>query len=458
MWAERRNHITVAVIFRGLEAGDTALRGLRAWQPPARGRIAAMPESVSDHQPTPDGVRAAPSILIVAGEASGDLHGASLAHALREAEPDVELFGVGGDRMKDRGVDLVYHMRRLAVMGIMEVVSHLGDIRRALNTLSEVAVDRHVDAVVLIDYPDFNMTLARRLRRRLPDVPIVYYISPQVWAWRSRRIKSIARMFDLMLVILPFERDLYASTDLEVEFVGHPLLDVIEFGDDRAAFAERHGPAPTDTWIGLLPGSRRIEVDRLLAPMLEAAEQLTQWIGRPQFLVPTSPSLDRTLYERILAGHPRLEERVFLVDDDYYATLEHCSAAAVCSGTATLEATLMDTPMVVVYRTSWLTYNLAKSLVRVRDIALVNLIAGRRAVPELVQGEVTGPHIAEELRTLLNKKARRDAVLDALAEVRQRLGDRGASRRAAAAVLRAAGCTEPSPVSSDSGDSGDPIT
>jgi len=452
MWAERRNHITIAVFFGRLEPGAAVLRGLRTSQSVERGRIAAMPESASDDQPVRGGGRSSPRILIVAGEASGDLHGASLARALRELEPDAELFGVGGDRMKGQGVDLVYHMRRLAVMGIMEVVSHLGDIRRALITLSKAAVERHVDAVVLIDYPDFNMMLARRLRRRLPDVPIVYYISPQVWAWRSRRIKSIARMFDLMLVILPFEKELYASTDLEVEFVGHPLLDVIELGDDRADFGARHGPEPADTWIGLLPGSRRIEVDRLLAPMLEAAALLTQRIGRPQFLVPVSPGLDRSLYEQALAGHPELAARIFLIENDYYAALEHCSAAAVCSGTATLEAALTDTPMVVVYRTSWLTYNLAKSLVSVSDIALVNLIAGRRAVPELVQGEVSGPRIAEELRTLLNKKARRDAVLAALVEVRQRLGDRGASRCAAVAVLRAAGHTDPASASSGPGD------
>ncbi len=377
--------------------------------------------------------------MLVAGEASGDLHGASLAAAVRDASPDTELFGAGGDGMEAAGVELVYHMRKLAVVGITEVVRHLGDVRAALDALTEAAEERDVDTVVLIDYPDFNLTLARRLRRRMPDVRIVYYISPQVWAWRAGRIKKIARLVDLMLVILPFEKGLYESTGLRVDFVGHPLLDVISLGADRAVFAERHGAPPRDTWIALLPGSRRVEVERLLNPMLEAAASLMLRVGKPRFLIPVSPALDDAMYEDALECFPDLASRTYLIHDDYYATLEHSTVAAVCSGTATLEATLTDTPMVVVYRTSWLTYRLAKSLIRVRDIALVNLIAGRRAVPELVQGEVTGRRIADELTTLLNERERRGRVLAALAEVRDRLGEPGASARAARAVLEVAG-------------------
>ncbi len=373
--------------------------------------------------------------MMVAGEASGDLHGASLAAAMRDLGGDVELFGAGGDRMQSVGVELTYHIRDLAVVGITEVVRHLADVRAALNSLMAAAEQGVVDAVVLIDYPDFNLTLARRLRKRKPDIPIVYYISPQVWAWRAGRVKKIARLVDLMLVILPFEKRLYEATGLRVDFVGHPLLDAISLGSDRAEFAERHGPPPKDTWIALLPGSRRAEVERLLRPMLEAAESLMQRIGKPRFLIPVSPSLDEALYQKVLDDFGDIRPYIYLIRDDYYATLEHSTAAAVCSGTATLEAALTDTPMVVVYRTSWLTYNLAKSLVRVSDIALVNLIAGRRAVPELVQGEVTGLRIADELKTLLNQHARRGAVLTALAEVRQQLGEPGASARAARAVL-----------------------
>ena len=382
-------------------------------------------------------------IMIVAGEASGDLHGASLARAILQMVPTVDLFGVGGDNMQSAGVELIHHINRLAVMGITEVLGHLGEVRATLDSLTTVARERDVDAVVLIDYPDFNLTLARRLRKHIPDVPIIYYISPQVWAWRRGRVNKIAQLVDRMLVILPFEKELYESVGLEVDFVGHPLLDVIRLDNDRTTYSERHSLSFKDTWIGLLPGSRRAEVKRLLPPMLKAASSLLRHVEQPCFLIPVSPALDITIYESVLASFPNLRQRTYLIEDDYYPTVEHCRAAVVCSGTATLEAALVDTPMVVVYRTSWLTYTLAKSLVRVPHIALVNLIAEQRAVPELVQGEVTGSRIADELRTLLNDQVRRSAVQSALAKVRQRLGGAGASEVAARRVLQAVGCIEP---------------
>ena len=382
-------------------------------------------------------------IMIVAGEASGDLHGASLARAILQMVPTVDLFGVGGDNMQRAGVELIHHINRLAVMGITEVLGHLGEVRATLDSLTTVARERDVDAVVLIDYPDFNLTLARRLRKHIPDVPIIYYISPQVWAWRRGRVNKIAQLVDRMLVILPFEKELYESVGLEVDFVGHPLLDVIRLDNDRTTYSERHSLSFKDTWIGLLPGSRRAEVKRLLPPMLKAASSLLRHVEQPCFLIPVSPALDITIYESVLASFPNLRQRTYLIEDDYYPTVEHCRAAVVCSGTATLEAALVDTPMVVVYRTSWLTYTLAKSLVRVPHIALVNLIAEQRAVPELVQGEVTGSRIADELRTLLNDQVRRSAVQSALAKVRQRLGGAGASEVAARRVLQAVGCIEP---------------
>jgi lipid-A-disaccharide synthase len=376
--------------------------------------------------------------MIVAGEASGDLHGATLAAALKEEEPRTSCFGVGGDRMAAAGVEILYHMRHLAVVGFAEVLWHLRDVRHALRLLTETATSRRVDAVVLLDYPDFNLTLARRLRRAVPETPIIYYISPQIWAWRSGRVKSISRLVDLMLVILPFEEDLYSSAGVEVEFVGHPLLDVVESNTEREDFAARHRIPPEEIWVGLLPGSRRVEVDRLLPRMLGAAAELSE-DGRYAFLVPVSPSVDPSVYEEMFrAVGSELASSVFPITDDYYATLEHCEAAAVCSGTATLEAALMGTPPVVVYRTSWLTYNLAKSLVHVRDMALVNLIAGRRVVPELLQHEVTAERISSELRPFLQDDQRRQEVQASLAEVRESLGSVGASQRAARAVLRVA--------------------
>jgi len=340
--------------------------------------------------------------------------------------------------MAAAGVELLYHMRHLAVVGFAEVLWHLRDVRRALSLLTQVATTRRVDAVVLLDYPDFNLTLARRLRRAVPEVPIVYYISPQIWAWRAGRVRSISRLVDMMLVILPFEEEIYATAGIDVEFVGHPLLDVAESSSNRQEFAARHRIRADATWIGMLPGSRHVEVERLLPPMLDAAELLDS-DGDYAYLVPLSPSVDRVVYERMFrASGPDVASRVHPIANDYYATLQHCQTAAVCSGTATLEAALMDTPPVVIYRTSWLTYNLAKSLVHVRDMALVNLIAGRRVVPELLQHEVTAERIASELRSFLHDDGRRQEVQAALAEVRESLGSAGASQRAARAVLRVA--------------------
>jgi lipid-A-disaccharide synthase len=385
-------------------------------------------------EPNAAGEVAAPMrVLIVAGEASGDLHGASLARALRQLSPSIELVGVGGDRMQAAGVELVYHYRHLAVVGITEVIAHLGDVRRAMRVLEATAAGE-VDAVVLIDYPDFNMTLARRLRRARPELPLIYYISPQVWAWRSGRVHAIARLVDLMLVILPFEEGLYRAAGAPVEFVGHPLLDVFPEPGDRTAFCSRHAIDPSHELVALAPGSRRNELTRLLEPMLEAARALARRPDRT-FLIPVAASLDRVEYERTLAGFPDLRDRVRLVEDDYYEVLHHARGAVVCSGTATLEAALAATPEVVVYRTSWLTYNLGKLLVRIANIALVNVVAGRTGVPELIQHQVTPEAIVRELEPLLAEGATREVCLEFLRGVRERLGEPGASRRAARALL-----------------------
>lgn len=378
-------------------------------------------------------------LLMVAGEASGDVHGASLAREMRTLAPHVELLGIGGDRMERRGVRLLYHYRRLAVVGLTEVLAHLGDVRRAMRRLVDTVRHENVDGVVLLDYPDFNLALARRLRRVRPGLPIVYYISPQVWAWRQGRVKTIAALVDRMLVILPFEADLYAATGLPVDFVGHPLLDSIPPPESRESFAARHHLDAGREWIALVPGSREAEVERLLPPMLGAARRLAAREGEPLFLVAGAGSVEEETYERALRHEPRLAGRVHRITDDTWGILRHARGAVVCSGTATLETALAGTPLVVVYRTSWLTYNLGKLLVRIRDIGLVNVVGGRRGVPELLQGDVTPKAIERELAPLLEDGPARSACLEFLAEVRERLGRPGASARAAAAVLATIG-------------------
>ena len=382
---------------------------------------------------------------MVAGESSGDLHAASLIDALRRRAPGTQVCGVGGDRMASAGMDLLYHQRHLAVVGITEVIRHLGDVRRAMRKLVGAVKERQIDAAVLVDYPDFNMTLARRLRRMQPGLPIVYYISPQVWAWRPGRVRTMKRLVDRMLVILPFEADLYESARVPVQFVGHPLLDAVPAAGDRGEFARRHGLDANCTWIGLLPGSRRAEVEGLLPSMLGAAEILRQR-GDYRFLVPRAAGLEAVVYESCLRQAPAaLRKRVEVISDDYYELARHSRAAIVCSGTATLETALVGTPEVVVYRTSWLTYNLGKLLVRINDIALVNVIAGHRGVPELLQSEVTPARIVAEILPLLEDGRRRRECVRFLRDVRARLGRPGASDRAAAAVLAVVGVAAQSP-------------
>ncbi len=374
-------------------------------------------------------------LLMVAGEASGDLHGSSLIREIKRLQPQIDIIAVGGDLMAAAGAQLLVHFRKLAVVGITEVLGHIGDIRRAMSRVLEAAATQRVRAVVLIDYPDFNLALARRLRRARPELPIVYYISPQVWAWRRGRVRQIARLVDRMLVILPFEKALYEGAGLPVEFVGHPLLDVIPDEGDEVAFAQRHGIALDRTWVGLLPGSRTAEVERLLPTMLAAAAQLAHE-GAYEYIVPVAGALDGEIYERLLEGlGADLKRHVHLIEKDTYEAVRHARAAVVCSGTATLEVALLGTPEVVVYRTSWLTYNLGKLLVRIPDIALVNVVAGHRGVPELLQYEVTPDAIVTELRPLLNDEEHRARVKRFLSDVRSTLGEPGASARAARAVL-----------------------
>jgi len=374
-------------------------------------------------------------ILVVAGEASGDAHAAALIRELSVQAPDLRVLGLGGDLMQEAGAEILQHYRGIAVVGITEVVSHLGAIRQAMNRLLDTVAKRSIAAVILVDYPDFNMALARRLRRRHPDLPLIYFISPQVWAWRSGRVHKLAKLVDRLLVILPFEEKLYADAGVAVDFVGHPLLDDPIGSESRPDFAKRHGLDPELPWLGLLPGSRTREVDRLLSPMLGAAELvLAERVH--EVVIPRARGLDRDLFDAPLAAlSASSRASVHVIDDDYHALLPHLRVAAVCSGTATLETALAGTPEVVVYKTSWLTYNLGKLLVRISNIALVNVVAGRRGVPELLQADVTPANIARHLMPLTEEGSARTECLEFLREVRTRLGEPGASARAAAAVL-----------------------
>jgi lipid-A-disaccharide synthase len=366
-------------------------------------------------------------LLVSCGEPSGDLYGGELLRHLRPLVPELEAFGLGGDRLAEQEASLLAHVRDLAVVGLLEVLSHLGKIRGVFRGLLAEVDRKPPDLAVLIDYPDFNLRLARELHRR--GVRVLYYVSPQVWAWRRGRIRSIRQAVSKMLVIFPFEEALYKEAGVPVSFVGHPLVDLVRPAPDRAAFLSGLGLDPARPIVAVLPGSRSQEIAHNLPPLLGALRLLARARPDAQFLLAAAPSIDVAALEGRLRGLP-----VCLVQDRTHAVLGAATLALVASGTATVEAALLGTPMIVVYRLSALTYALGRPLVRVPHFAMANLIAGCPVVPELIQGDFTPERVAAEAQALLGDPVRLAGMREALGEVRRRLGPPGASARAAEIV------------------------
>lgn len=371
------------------------------------------------------------TILMISGETSGDLHGGNLAFALHRMQPGLRLLGVGGPRMAAAGVELIEDNREMGVIGVWEVLSHLRAIQRAYRRVREVLASGQVDLVVLIDYPEFNFRVAHVARRE--KIPIVYYISPQVWAWRSGRVKAIKKLVRQMIVILPFEKELYQQSGVPCEFVGHPLLDEVQTHLDKKEVLRNFGHDPERPVVGLLPGSRPKEVKKVLPLMLAALARTDKEVPGIQLLLALAPSIER---DEVLAITSRWPLDVKIVEGKTDSVITASDLVLVASGTATLQAAILETPMVILYRVAWLTYLLARLLVKVEHMGLVNLVAGRRIVPELLQGEATPERIAEEVQSMLMDLPRREAIKKELAQVRSRLGTPGASQRAAEIILR----------------------
>ena len=372
-----------------------------------------------------------PRILLSAGEASGDRLGAGLARAILRRRPDAELLGMGGDEMAAAGVRLVQHASEVAVMGFFEVLTHLPALRGAMARLERCLSEEPPDLVVPIDFPDFNLRLAERAHRC--RVPVVYYVSPQIWAWRKRRVLRIKRLVRRMLVLFPFETGFYEGEGVPVTFVGHPAVERTTGPYDRDALLGGVGLDPAREVVALVPGSRRFEIERILPTLLRSAEIVRARRNKVQFVVPLAGTVPRALVEARIRS-AGLSDTV-IHGAGFPEILGACQAGAVASGTASLEAALVGLPMVVVYRVRWPSYLLARALVRVEHAALPNLVAGRRIVPELIQHELRPEAVAGHLLGYLESPDRASAVRNDLEEVRRRLGEPGAFDRAADAVL-----------------------
>lgn len=349
-------------------------------------------------------------ILISAGEASGEMYGAQLIEALRRRDSSVEFFGVGGERMRAAGCDTVVDARDLAVVGITEILSHLPKIYRLFLRLIKEADRRRPALAIVIDSPAFNWRVARQMHKR--GIPVVYYVCPQFWAWRQGRVRLLRKYVSKALVIFPFEEKFYRNRGVDASFVGHPLGEIPHPAIERSDYAAQNHLDPERHWITLMPGSRIKEVRMNLPTMLEAAAQFGQVF---EFIVPVAPTLDRDFVSRQVAG-----AAITLVPEALPA-LWHSRAAVVASGTATVEAAMMNTPFVMVYRVSPLTYALGRPRVKVPYFAMVNLIAGEQIVPELVQQDFSARNVVARLNEILPDGPAREKMLEGLARVKANL-------------------------------------
>jgi lipid-A-disaccharide synthase len=364
--------------------------------------------------------------MIVAGEASGDLHGSRLVAAALQLDPELRFSGIGGPLMRNAGVETLVDSGEMAVVGLVEVVAHFDVIFRAFTTLRKIIRKAPPELLILIDYPDFNLRLAKEAKRA--GVKVLYYISPQVWAWRVGRVRKIARLVDHMAVVFPFEVPFYEKEGVPVTFVGHPLLDTVAPTMTKGDAEQRFGLEPGCKTIGLFPGSRRSELKSLLPAILETALLLKSRFPDVQFILPLAASLDMA---DITPHLDRTGLDVKVIHGLGYDVMQVCDAIVTVSGTVTLEIALMGVPMVIIYRVSPLTYLVGKRLIRVDHIGLCNIVAEERVVQELVQDDANPEKIAAEVSRILDDSPYAERMIDKLKGVRGRLGSKGCSQRVA---------------------------
>jgi len=387
-------------------------------------------------------------IFIVAGDPSGDLHGANLVNALKEISSQIEIYGLGGERMEKAGVRLLDKLTELAIVGFSEAIINILALRRIYRKAEEFLRNEKPDIIVLIDYPGFNLRLAG-LAKRL-KIPLIYYIGPQIWAWRRGRIKDIAELVNKMLVIFPFEEETYRKAGVDVSFVGHPLLDTIQPTKSKEEVCRKYGLDPNSPIIGLMPGSRKQEIERLLSVMLEASRKIAK-NRKAQFVLPLASNIPMnyikeriTEFEKDRLNRTKLyksqkEEEsplpVLVVRDEDYNIRRTLTLALVASGTATLENACLGIPMIIIYKVSLFSYLLARLLIRIPIIGLANIVAGKRVVPEFIQRKARPKEIAKVVCHWLSNPGIMKEIKKELEKVKERLGTPGASKRAAKIIL-----------------------
>lgn len=370
-------------------------------------------------------------IMIVAGEASGDMHAAHLVEALKRLSPDTRFSGLGGSMMADAGVEIYEDLTQYAVVGFLEVLKQYANIKKAFDLILDKIELHKPDCIILVDYPGFNLRLAPKIKAL--GVKVIYYISPQIWAWKEKRVFHIKQYVDCMLVLFSFEKDLYDKFGVPCEFVGHPLLDTIQIKTTKEEFLKHVGLDDYKFTVGLLPGSRAKEIEKHLPLMLETAHLLKTRFPMMQFLVIKAPTIARAFLD-IYIKNSHLEVKV--IEKDGYEAINACDICMVASGTATLETGIIGKPMVVIYVTSFLTWALAKLFVKIPYIGLINVVAGKKIVPECIQFQAKPELIAAQMEKIFTNELLVQEIKDKLKAVKQSLGEEYASRRAAEAILK----------------------
>lgn len=370
------------------------------------------------------------NVLIIAGEASGDLHGASLIRELNKLDSSLKIFGIGGNKMQAEGMELIFHIDKMAFLGFVEVIKHLSFIKKIQARLLDEIQKRKVKHVILIDYPGFNLSIAKKIKTLKPELKLTYYITPQVWAWGKGRVKKIKKYFDKVLVVFPFEEKFFKEKNVQCEYVGHPLIEEINNYEfiSRNLLNNKFDLDPEKEILLILAGSRKQEVKSIFPETIKAAEKISDDMGM-QIVVACAENLDENIF------YDLTELKNFKVIINYtYDLLKHSKFGIIKSGTSTLEAGLLRLPMVIVYKTSWLTYIIGKTLVKISNIGMTNIILEEQVVPELIQSDANADRIYDEAKGILSDEDLYENIKIRLGRIKEILGEKNAPRNAAKSI------------------------